>query len=315
MSLERARWALFFPEPMDEADKGNLEACGIKRVQMFLDVAANMARSVPGHSPAQLQWLASRGVRLTLRVEEPRRGQESVSYYNRATNESTLSKIDAVRQFVPVEAIVMGNESEGDYDLTWSTQAGWGNNPDQWFPRPGGKAQAHMEAVLALGQAIHTRWQGAVKPVTPGWTHKRLTPRDPPQPGRSSWREIVLPAYNGMLDGRQVYLPANGAHLYAHNWLSEEDRNRYLWAAGIEVERCHREIWLNETNVNNVPNGTALERMTAIVGMAQLLSQQEWGNRFVSWCPFVSNGLGNAYKPGYVMRDRVCYVMLGQRLQ
>lgn len=312
--LQRARWQLFFPEPMDALDRGNLEACGIRRVQMFLDVAANMASGAGGQSPDQLDWLASRGVRVTLRIEEPARGREAQSYYNPGTHGAILSKIDQVRQHVGVEAAIMGNESEHDYDLTWAS-TNWGNNPDQWFPRPGGKAQAHREAVLALGQAIHQRWAGAVKPVSPGWSHKRLRPKDPPQPGRQSWREIVLPAYNGMVDGRQVYDPANGAHLYADNWISEEDRNRYLWSAGIEAERCHREIWLNETNVNNVAGGTALEHMSVIVEMARLLSEQEWGRRFVSVCPFVSNGLANAYRPGYIMRERSCYELLAARLQ
>ncbi len=279
--------SLFFPDRMDALDRANLEASGVKRVQMFLGVAAN--------SIEQLDYLASKGVRVSLRIEEPNRGQEAASYYNPNTYGDILNRIRAVKAHVGIEAVIIGNEPEHDYDLTWS--GAWGNNPDQWFRAPGGKAQAHAGAVAQLGSAVKALGVGV---VSPGWSHKRITPRDAPQPGRASWRELALPAYNAC--------DANGAHIYAHDWSSEEDDNRYLWTLGEEVARCHRSVWINETNVHK---GEDVWQMESIIKMWQLIGAQPWGGRVVSFCPFVANGTGVGYDPIYIIRDPAAYRVLG----
>lgn len=271
MGLDRSRFALFFPQPMDAQDKANLATSGIKRIQLFLGVANNY--------PLQLDYLAGQGVRVTLRIEEPSSGQEAQSYYHAATHDVILSQIREVQKHIPVEAVIIGNEPEHDYDLSWQS-GNWGNQPDQWYPGAGGKAQAHADAVMLLGIRLKMRGLG---PVSPGWSHKRMTPRDPAQPGRATWRELCAPAYNRM---------DNGAHIYALNWMGAEDENRYLWALGNELERCHRAVWINETNVG-AKDLRDLERMRAVIDVARLIGSGAWGNRVVSFCPFVSNGLAN----------------------
>jgi hypothetical protein len=210
-----------------------------------------------------------------------------------------LAKIRAVKAKVPVEAVIVGNEPENDYDLTWNSQ-NWGNSPDAWFRQPGGKAQAHAEAVAYL---VHSLQAIQIPCVSPGWTHKRITPRDSPQPGRESWRELTGYAYNACA--------ANGAHIYQHFAVSDEDDNRFLWAIGEEIARCHKAVWLNEFNINN---GGQVERMRACIHFAELLSQQAWGSRVVSLCAFVSNGTGIGYGAGYIMRDPECYQLLAEYL-
>jgi len=284
-----SQWALFFPAPMSGADRANLRASGVRRVQTFLTTAL-------AH-PEQLDYLAAQGVRVSLRLDEPNRGQEGSSYYNRLNHPDILAKVRAVKMRVPVEAVIMGNEPENDYDLTWNS-TNWGNMPDQWYRLPGGKAQAHAEAVADLAFAL--RGMG-VASVSPGWTHKRITPRDAPQPGRESWRELTAYAYNACA--------ANGAHLYAHDWASAEDENRYLWATGKEVARCHRAVWINETNVHKKED---VWQMQTVIAMYQLLMAQSWGSRVVSFCPFVSNTGGPGYDSVYVLSDPAAYELLGQ---
>jgi hypothetical protein len=290
---KRSAFALFFPEPLDDVDKGNLLACGVKRVQLFVGVASNL--------PLQSDWLTSQGVRVTLRIEEPEpsRGELPGSYYSPEGRAAIMERIRAIRRRVPVEAVIIGNEPEIAYNLEWGS-ANWGNNPDQWFLKPGGKAQAHMRAVDEMAARLRTE---GIQPVSPGWSHQRITPRDQPQPGRAAWRELCLPSYNTM---------PNGAHVYAHDWAPtpHEDENRYLWALGIEVERCHQAVWLNETNVNK-RSMTGVDRMRKVRLMAELIAQQAWGGRIVSFCPFVSNGRAGEEWSHKIIRERQAYDELG----
>lgn len=286
--MNRATLALFFPEPMDALDRQNLLTSGVRRVQLFLDTAVS--------HPEQLDWLAAQSVKVILRISEPDRGKEASSYYNPNTYGDILNRIRTVKEHVGVEAVIIGNEPEHDYDLTWSS-LNWGNNPDLWFRAPGGKASAHAGAVAQLGNAVKALGVGV---VSPGWSHKRIRPQQSPQPGRMSWRELTLPAYNAC--------DANGAHLYADDWASPEDENRYLWALGEEIARCHRAVWVNETNVHK---GEDAWQMQSVIKMYQLIQSQAWGGRMVSFCPFVSNGNGAAYDPIYIIRDPAAYAMLG----
>lgn len=287
MGIDTSKWQLFYPAPMDGQDKANLAASGIRRVQLFLGMAGNF--------PDQLDYLASKGVKISLRIEEPNHGEEGASYYNRNNHGAILAQIRAVKARVPVEAVICGNEPEHPYDLTWQS-GNWGNNPDTWFRGPGGKAQAHADAVGALTFALRTL---QVPCVSPGWAHKRITPRDAPLPGRASWRELTAPAYN--------QCAANGAHIYCHDYVSDEDENRYLWAAGEEVARCHRAVWINETNVHK---GEDVWQMQSIIKMYKLLMAQSWGGRIVSFCPFVANTGGPGYDQIYVIKDPQAYALL-----
>jgi hypothetical protein len=285
--------ALFFPEPMDELDFQNLRMSECRRVQLFYRTALVL--------PRQLEVLAQMGVSVTLRLEEPSQIPISESYYSQANHGSIRAGIEQIRRKVPVQAVIVGNEPEHPYNLAWGHP--WGNTPTPAFPSAGGRAQAHSDAVAALQPILKGL---GVKAVSPGWTHKRITPRDDPQPGRMTWRELCAGAYNAC-DG-------NGAHVYAHNFISPEDENRYLWALGEEVARCHRSVWLNETNVNTRGISDA-ERMAKVRAMAELIAAQGWGGRVVTFCPFTSNGRDDEEWSHLIMRSPQAYFELGQWLQ
>jgi hypothetical protein len=289
-------FSLFFPEPLNNVDWGNLQTSGVRRVQLFFRTALNR--------PNQLQQLASMGVRVVLRLEEP--GQDEPlndTYYGAGAPGRIRGQLLQLMQLVQVEGVIVGNEPEQPYDLTWKSP-NWGNNPDGKWPI--GKAWHHARAFDEMRQALGDL---PVRIVSPGWTCQRLTPNDRPQPGRATWARICADPYNGTFirDPAVGAKLANGVHIYVLNWLGEEDFNRFRWGFGNELERCHRAVWINECNTNS---GPPVERMRAVLSMADLVRAHPDGNRVESFCPFVSNGLGNHFPAGYIMRDRACYELL-----
>lgn len=297
MIPKRDWFSLFYPEPLDGVDIANLRTCGVRRVQVFFRTAQNR--------PQMLQQLAAMGIRVILRLEEPSKEEPlEATYYGANAWLWVRMGLLQVMQAVAVEAVIVGNEPEHDYDLTWRS-ANWGNNADgKWRT---GKAWQHAQAFEQVRRALA---DVPVKVISPGWSCQRLTPNDAPQPGRATWGRICADAYNGtfVANPQEAAKIKTGAHIYVHNWLGEEDRNRFKWEFGNELERCHRAIWINECNANN---GEHLQRMQAILEMSDLIRSHAEGDRVESFCPFVSNGLGNAYPIGYIMREAECYQRLG----
>lgn len=292
--MQKQDWfCLFYPEPLDALDWVNLQTSGVRRVQLFFRTALTHLNL--------LQQLAGMGVRVILRLEEP--GQDESlndTYYGAGAAARIRTQLLQIMQLVQVEAVIVGNEPEHPYDLNWRS-GNWGNNPDGKWPL--GKAWQHARAFDEVSRVLIDL---PLKTVSPGWSCQRLTPNDRAQPGRATWSRICTDSYNGTFirnpaGGSRL---ANGAHIYVHNWLGEEDFNRFKWELGNELERCHRAIWINECNTNN---GGPVDRMMAVLAMADLVRAHPDGNRVESFCPFVSNGLGNAYPPGYILRDPECY--------
>ena len=54
-----ATWALFLPAPIDDIDRGNILACGIRRVQTFLGTASDPRQA------DNMRWLAQQGIHVT----------------------------------------------------------------------------------------------------------------------------------------------------------------------------------------------------------------------------------------------------------
>jgi hypothetical protein len=260
-------------------------------VQTFLGTASDSRQA------ANLAWLAQQGIRVTLRIEEPALGHETDSYYDWPAQLGIFNRVRAVQALVNVEAVIVGNEPQSGYDLTWQS-GNWGNNPDAYFTEAGGKAAKHNREVAAMVSLLRPL---GVQIISPGWEHRRVRPEQPAQPGRATWRELCLPSYNAC--------HGNGAHLYADSWASPEDDNRYKWAFGEEVERCHKALWINETNQHN-PDATPVQKMRSCMAMYDLLMTLPDANRVVSYCPFVSNTGGPGYDQTYVMRDPQCYTEL-----
>ena len=292
MRDKRATFALFYPEPMDEIDRTNLMVSGVSRIQMFF-LTAYVLKD-------QLRWLQSQGIRVSLRLDEPNRDDAdgiARSYYNTATHGEIKRKLIEMKGLVNVEAVICGNEPEIEYDLTRGSP-NWGNNPEPNFPL--GKAFHHQ---YALGQLRSMLEGSGTVLVTPGWSHKRVVPRQPPQPGRSVWERICAIEYNKCAAG--------GVHVYAYGWESDEDVNRYLWHAGIELGRVQTAAWWNETNTDN-KRLTPLDRMHACLAMYEQMAQQNWSEPIKSFCPFVSNGRAGQSWSHMIMRDPACYTLLGQ---
>lgn len=300
MVPKRDWFCLFFPEPLDELDFGNLKASGVKRVQLFFRTALN--------HPEMLKRLRSMGVRVILRLEEPAQHEPvETTYYAANAWLFIRAGLLQIMQLVDVEAVIVGNEPEQPYDLTWSS-FNWGNNPDAKWPL--GKVWHHAFAFEQVRRALADL---PVKIVSPGWSCHRMTPNDRPQPGRASWGRICADAYNGFFAAtpQEAERVKNGMHVYVHNWRSEEDRNRFKWALGNELERCHRVAWMNENNSNN---GTDMEQMAAVIEMSDITRSHPDGGRVESFCFFVSNGRGNAWRAEYIVRERAAYDMLGRWL-
>lgn len=283
---------LFFPEPLDATDEGNLLESGVLRVQLFYGVASNKTE--------ELTWLASKGRSVILRLEEPNRdnGTEiATSYYNGVARGRITERVSELADLVAIEAVIIGNEPEFQYDLTRGSK-NWGNKGEPYFPE--GRVFAHQYALNEMREELASI---GIASVAPGWTHKRIVPRDTPQPGRAMWGRVCTEAYNKC--------KAGGIHAYQHDWASHEDENRVLWWIGNELERVHTEAWWNEGNANKRAM-TQVQRMGACLGMFDIVDEQPWGDTFTSRCPFVSNGRLDQEWSHMIMRDRICYTVLGQ---
>jgi len=287
-------WCLFFPDEMAEQDHNNRAVSGIHRVQLFLGVGYNRRE--------QLHRLAAEGVSVIFRIEEPSRGnQQDVngSYYTADGRARIARQLSEIRQDVPglvVEAAIAGNEPEIEYDLTRGDGHEWGNAPEANFPQ--GRLWLHQYAVGEMRKLLTPM---GIVTVAPGWSHRRLTPRDAPEPGRQSWARACGEVYNGG--------PA-GMHAYCHSYTSPEDENRLLWRVGIELERIQGEAWINEISVKSMVL-TDVQRMLAVMRMYDLLAAQPWSGPIKSFCPFVSNGRVDQSWSNMIMRDPQCYVELG----
>lgn len=301
MRNKHAVFALFFPEPMSDADKRNLETSSVSRVQLFLGVAKNLLiQEVEEGQLRQLDYLQSKGVSVILRVEEPDPGKRAGSYYDEVNHPTIAADIQAVRQHVEVEAVIVGNEPQGFYNLKRGSP-NWGNQPEPEYPDKGGRASAHRHALGKLRTALQA---GGLKVVSPGYKRGRVRPEQPPEPGNATWARECLLEYNKC--------DAGGCHVYEDSWASVEDENRYKWAVGEELERVHTEVWINETNINT-RQATDVERMRAILAMYDLLAAQPWTDGVItSFCFFVSNGLANQEWSHQIVRDPAAYALLEQ---
>ncbi|MGA7730997.1 MAG: hypothetical protein WCD37_06955 [Chloroflexia bacterium] len=300
MQNKRQTMCLFFPEPMTELDTGNVLVAGVTRVQLFLGVA---------HDPRQLeqlQWLAAHGIHVILRIEEPSRdnaGEVAASYYQAGNRPEIARKIGELQARVPglvIEAAIAGNEPDIEYNLTRGSNT-WGDTAEANFPQ--GRVWEHRLAVEDLRTLLTPM---GVLVVAPGWSHKRLTPRDAPDPGRMTWARIVADIYNqGPV----------GLHAYCINYSGPngpEDENRLLWRVGNELERIHSDVWINEINVaSRLFNNRPVDRMLMVLEMYDLLAAQPWTGAIRSFCPFVSNGRTDQPWSNMIMRERECYVRMG----
>ncbi len=296
MNNKQASLCLFYPDEMSEQDHINRATSGCTRTQLFLGVGYNRRE--------MLKRLAAEGVSVIFRLEEPSRDSSLDvfnSYYSGQGRERIARQVAELQQDVPglhIEACIAGNEPEGEYDLTRTSTTTWGNKPEPAFPQ--GRMWQHQYAVGEVRLLLQPM---GITTVAPGWSHKRLTPRDAPEPGRQSWARACGEVYN---QG-----PA-GMHSYLINYESAEDANRLLWHVGIELERIQGVCWINEINVKTHKlDGDDVGRMGAILGAYDLIAAQPWSDAIKSFCFFAANGRTDEDFSNMIIRDPAAYAALG----
>lgn len=301
-------WGLRFPMPLDEQDRDNLSASGARRVIIeFWQQQNHMGNLVE---------LGQRGVSVILNVEEPdppRAHIDPRSYYHPDGARAILEALNIYRDFANIEAVVVGREPEHEYDLTWASdpaEGGWGNTPwGVWKDDWAGKASAHADAFERVVEVLR---RSGVKVVSPGWTHRRITPHDPAQPGRMTWARLCAVAYNKGAAG--------AIHLYGHGaqtlYKDGEDYNRLVWALGNERERVHTEPWIIEADTSPEQGGD-VDHMNWCIGMYEAITNPAHANGqgLGAFIPFTSNGVpGENWPPRFLIRDPAAYQVLGAYL-
>jgi hypothetical protein len=265
-------FTLFFSLPLSEKDWANLSTSRVSRVMLPLGLA----------DQATLGRLAAQNIRVVLRVEEGR-------YGNDIGRQQVKNQVVAAGGIAKVSAVIVGCEPEGAVSFEYGA-ASWGQDV----------AYAHMRDLGLMTQLL--KHAGFVV-VSPGWRMRSISEDDQPQPGEATWSEITRLQYDAC-DG-------NACHLYTYNWTGIVDELRVKFALQRFAWGRHKLMWLDEVGVNS---GTPIERMRAYIDIAQMLLSGPVGRRVTMLCPFVCNGnpgIPPSWSPGYVLSDPQCYVELG----
>jgi hypothetical protein len=273
---------LFFSKPLGTTDWANLDASGVHIVMVPWALAGT----------ATLNQFAQRGLSVVLRMT----GEDMSG----TTPAAALTVLHQARAICNVIAVILGVEPDSPVlSLDYSS-------PDWRIAR----AQDHA-AKLGLwleGLAGH-----GVQLITPGWMQRGVAVESGGfAPGQISWARAVSSVYD-KADG-------NGVHIYMFGWpgLSASRRNfslgspidEFRFRACISYWQAvwHKPLWIDEANIDP-HKGTKVDRMRACLGMARCLRDNpSVGGRVAFFCPFVSNGFGGSFDPGFIMDDPACYV-------
>jgi hypothetical protein len=272
MAFTRDKFALFFSMPLDAQDWDNLTISGVKRVMLPYGIA----------TAEQIGLLAEIGKRVILRLDE------SDYYHDQAPLDvaATLQRWKALLGD-SIEALVCGVEPEHLTNLSYDSPT-WGQDHARDHAR-------RVDRVRAAVQPLN------IKVVSPGWTMRTISETDPLQPGEMAWRELCAPAYH-QCDGC-------GYHLYTYNWQSVVDNLRVYFALQKACIFWHKPLWLIEVGVGG---GGPVDRMQAYIDIANILLDPAlpFNKRIEMFCPFISNGTGEAWDSGYLLRDPASYELL-----
>lgn len=259
--------------PLDVQDWANLQASGVKRVMLPFSLATS----------EQLGLLAEINKQIILRLDER-------DYYHDLAPQQIADKLRSWRGTYgdKLEALVCGVEPEHETDLTYEAPT--------WHQERAAEHARRVDRVRAAVQPL------GVKAVSPGWTMRGISETDPLQPGELAWRELCAPVYH-QCDGC-------GFHLYTYNWLSVVDNLRVYFALQKACVFWHKPIWLIEVGVGS---SSPVERMQAYLDIANILLDPSlpFSKRVEMFCPFVSNGTGQAWDSSYLLKDPACYTLLG----
>lgn len=269
--------SLFFPEPMSTRDWSNLTASGVRRVQLFMNNCTSQT----------LNRMRDLGVSVIVRVEE----------VDAATMPAALLRyrLSTIASHPAVIAAIIGNEPEHEYDLSWDSE-NWGNKPDEKYTvAKMWKHQSHMDVLRQVLSDL------GILLITPGWKMRSISEDEPAQPGRVAWSDACRIVYN--------HYDGNGVHIYGYGWESAVDEWRVKKALQEAQSLFHRNLWINEFNVNS---GAPLKRMQSWIDFNRILSDPElpFGKRVDNSSLFVSNGNGNGWDINYRINQSEAYDLL-----
>lgn len=273
MGFTKDKFALFFSLPMTEADYANLDASGVKLVMLPMSLANNF--------PDMLWKLAQRNVKVVIRVEEQ-------DYYNDNAPTRILITLNKLSTLIPIVAVICGVEPENGINFEYGS------------PEWAGSVWEHKRRFDAVCTTLQNN---GYRVVSPGWTSRAISEDDKPQPGSTTWDEILRSSYNAAF--------GNGGHIYEYGFDGPVDMIRFKTTLR-EIQRVrHKPIWLDEVGVSG---GDALYRMRAYIEIADMLLTHRLGNRVEMLCPFISGGdPGNppVWPAGFLMKDIRAYQLLG----
>lgn len=286
MTFTKRRFCLFFSLVLTEHDWQNLAASRVRLVMLPLSLAASR--------PEVCRRMREMGCTLVLRVEEG-------TYSDGDAPARIGGECVRVQNVCPVEAVIVGVEPENGVAFTYG---------QDWQKI---RAYEHRAAFDRVRVGLQLR---GFRVVAPGWTKRSISEDDPPQPARTTWREICTQPQESEHDQGGVsfgYHSAQGVgwHEYQHGWLGFVDELRLKFSLKQAQELWHLPLWIDELGVNT---GSQVERMRAYIDIAEMLLSHRLGRRIEMLAPFISNGDPGSpphWDARFILRDPVAYRLLG----
>jgi hypothetical protein len=282
MSLTKDKFCLFFSLPLTVKDWDNLDASHAKLVMLpyvYADVPT-------------LIKLNQRGCSVVIRLGEG-------DYYGGDDPGRVMDMVLYLSQYCPIYCIIVGVEPENGISFKYGA-------PD-WGQLKAYEHRARFDAMRLPLQA-----QG-FKVVSPGWTMRSISEDEPPQPGKTTWREIcTLPqTVNGVLSYGYDGANGCGVHIYQYGWDGPVDELRLKFAVKDWQSLLHQPLYIDELGITG--KMSQQEKMAAYTEIADILMTSVLGQRIELITPFVSNGTPNGqWSPGFLLTDPVAYQKLGQ---
>lgn len=278
MAFSKTDFTLAWFAPPDQQDFANLVASHVQRVMMPYQLAYQ--------NRDLLTRLMSMGRHLIVRTEQD---------YVGPTWDIAVG-LNAIRRVIPVDAVIFGTEADNGVDFRFGA-------PD-WQE----KAPQSAARVWALMQAVRMGVSGLTT-VAPAmtWPPEMISEDGTPQPGRTSWQDIV----------RLPYDSADGVASHCGYVLGWDGNavNEWRFKVGLkrEVETWHKPLWIDECTY---PTDNDVAQMRCAIDEADIIMAGECKDRVRMLCPFISTGFVNgSWDKKYIIRDPAAYTLLGEWMQ
>lgn len=334
-AYDASKFCLFFPDRPTAQDVRNWHNSLCSNVMLFWDQAPEFIPIFAGQHNYRGHV---HGTRYYLRMTN-----ELVAAGNPILNDYGIRNRIAQKMGGEIAGLFLGNEWDSPWDMRWHL-------PDGSIPDWGSQRQPPLNmntwgiryAVMHMARQLR-----GVAPVLiqPAFESRGYTEDDAPDPGLEYWRSI----FENMWDDAAPNTVGNAVHYYDGGWWEHDPEAPPMlnqgyfdfmkYAEALAGARCatqanvhrfmqavrmwsgfyHHLIYWDEVNVKNGAL-SELEHMESVIGKSKLLIHHvnplgyKLGERVALLCPFVSNGLGNAYPEQYIMEDPACYELVRQHL-